>query len=170
MEVKYHDPDLGQPAPSITTRTRLKWPQMADVIDHTRQYCNTTWENKQENEYRLLIFPYKCSGTSVVTSWGKLLSTWRGVISCELVRKLSQDWEDDRINSAGGPKTMIRPQSCQDPEKLCLLFPQTFSMKSIVSRPLECNFSLSLSLFLLCGIEIAIVWNGALSCDFAWHS
>lgn len=128
---------------SITTRTRLKWPQMADVIDHTRQYCNTTWENKQENEYRLLIFPYKCSGTSVVTSWGKLLSTWRGDISCELVRKLSQDWEDDRINSAGGPKTMIRPQSCQDPEKLCLLFPQTFSMKSIVSRPLECNFSLS---------------------------
>lgn len=37
---------------------------------------------------------------------------------------------------------MIMPQTCQDPEKLCLLFQQTFSMKSIVSWPLECNFSL----------------------------
>lgn len=120
-----------------------RWLMSLITLDSTVTQRGKT---SRKNEYRLLIFPYKCSGTSVVTSWGKLLSTWRGDISCELVRKLSQDWEDDRINSAGGPKTMIRPQSCQDPEKLCLLFPQTFSMKSIVSRPLECNFSLSLSL------------------------
>lgn len=46
------------------------------------------------------------------------------------------------MNSAAALKTMIRHKTCQDREKLCLLFQQSFSMKSIVSWPLECNFSL----------------------------
>ncbi len=66
---------------------------------------------------------------------------WRD-ISCKSVWKLSHKYEDNRMNPVGASKTMIRPQTCQDVEKLCLLFQKTFSMKSIVSWPLECNFSL----------------------------
>lgn len=59
---------------SITTRTRLKWPQMADVIDHTRQYCNTTWENKQEKWIPSADF-------SIQMFWN---------ISCHIVREAAE--------------------------------------------------------------------------------
>lgn len=55
---------------------------------------------------------------------------------------MSHKYKDNRMNSAAALKTMIRHKTCQDREKLCLLFQQSFSMKSIVSWPLECNFSL----------------------------
>lgn len=127
---------------SITARTRLMWPLMADVTDHTQQYYNTQWDlvaNKQEMNTAFFVLMF---GTRSCHISGKNCWAWCGDISCKLVRKLSHKYEDNKMNSAGAPKTMIRPQTCQDPEKLCLLFQQTFSMKSIVSWPLECNFSL----------------------------
>lgn len=167
MEVKYHDPDLGQPVPSITiwwdrndvTRTSLldlhinHGVYKAEVTPDGRMSLITldrvtvthmlgfSWilGNKQE------INTFLSFATRAVTSLGKLLSKWCGDISCKLVWKLSREYEDNRMNSAGAAKTVIRHQTCQDPEKLCSLFQQTFSMKSIVSRPLECNFSFSLS-------------------------
>lgn len=49
---------------------------------------------------------------------------------------------------------MTQPSICQDLEMFRSLFWQTFSMKSIVSWPLECNLSLILVFFpLLCGLR-----------------
>lgn len=77
----------------------------------------------------------------------KLLSAWCEDISCKLLRNLSHKYEDKRTTSARATETMIRPQTCKTQAELCFLF-QTFSIKSIVSWPLECNLSLLSLLFL----------------------
>lgn len=133
---------------SITARTRPKWPLIADVIDHNQQKGNRQWgwagcgkQARTRISFQAALL-YWCSQTSCHVSgncWACCADTQ---YFCKLVWKLSHKYEDNKVNSARAPKTMIRPQTCQEPEKLCLLFQQTFSMKSIVSWPLECNFSL----------------------------
>lgn len=62
---------------------------------------------------------------------------------CKLVWKnCHMDYEDNRMNSAGARKTMITAPDLSGPREVVLafFFQQAFSMKSIVSWPLECNF------------------------------
>lgn len=92
--------------------------------------------NKRSNSFAMLMFSHSRNCRAwcrVVFMFFCFFASW-----CEVSHK----YKDNRMNSAAALKTMIRHKTCQDREKLCLLFQQSFSMKSIVSWPLECNFSL----------------------------
>lgn len=116
---------------SITARTRLKWPLMADVIDHTQQYCNTKWDlvriwktNRKLTRFAALL--YYCLRTQVVTPWEKLLSTrWRYFLQAGAKKTVTQIWRQQDEFSRSSKNNDHAPD-LSGPGEVVLAFPADF--------------------------------------------